>query len=188
MKTRLLTMTTMLAATAALAACSLDSRRGGSIGEQLGVSQNAPGEFLIIARAPIEVPQSFDLPRPQPGAPSRVDVNPLEDAHGALFQSKEPTRLVAPSSGELVLLSGADADGDNSSVRDVLAEEAGPDVNERYGLSTLFGYRIPAQIGAEAEDLDPVEENEELRRRGLLTPTAPPPPPSERGFGVSFSN
>lgn len=186
MKTRFLTVATMIAATAAIAACSLDSRRGGSLRDQLGVAQGTPDEFLIIARAPIEVPSTFDLPRPQPGAPSRVEVDPLSDAHTALFQRPEPVRLNAPSGGEQVLLSGANAADDNSSVRTVLADEAPADVNERYGLSSLFGYRIPSNLGEESEDLDSVEENEALRNRGIPVPTAPPPPESRRGAGLTF--
>jgi len=188
MKTRFLTTATLIAATVAIAACSLDSRRGGSLREQLGVAQGAPDEFLIIARAPIEVPETFDLPRPQPGAPSRVEVDPAADAHKALFLRPDPVRLDTASGGEQVLLSGANADGDNSIVRDVLAEEEGPEINENYGLTSLFGYRIPARIGAASEDLDSVAEVEELRNKGYLTPSAPPKPPSERGFGVTFSN
>ncbi len=188
MKTRFLTTAALIAATAAIAACSLDSRRGGTLREQLGVAQGAPDEFLIIARAPIEVPATFDLPRPQPGAPSRVEVDPAADAHSALFLRPEPVRLGAASSGEQVLLSGANADGDNSTVRDILAEEEGPAINENYGLTSLFGTRIPARLGAASEDLDSVEEVEALRNQGYRTPSAPPKPPSERGFGVSLSN
>lgn len=188
MKTRFLTTATLIAATAAIAACSLDSRRGGTLREQLGVAQGAPDEFLIIARAPIEVPATFDLPRPVPGAPSRVEVDPAADAHSALFQRRNPVRLDAASGGEQVLLSGANAEGDNSTVRAILAVEEEPEVNEKYGLTSLFGTRIPSRLGEDSEGLDSVEEVEDLRNQGYLTPAAPPKPESERGFGVTFSN
>ena len=188
MKTRFLTIAALAAATVAITACSLDSKRGGTLREQLGVAQGAPDEFLIIARAPIEVPASFDLPRPQPGAPSRVDVDPAADAHSALFQRRDPVRLSAASSGEQILLSGADAEGDNSVVRAILEEEEAPEINENYGLTSLFGYRIPSRIGAASENLDSVEETEALRNQGYLTPPAPPKPASERGFGVTLNN
>ena len=188
MKTRFLTVATLVAATAAIAACSLDSRGGGTLRQQLGFAQGAPDEFLIIARAPIEVPPSFDLPRPQPGAPSRVEVDPLADAHSALFLRPDPIRLNAASGGEQVLLSGANAEGDNSVVRDILEEEEGPRDNEKYGLTSLFGYRIPARLGEASEDLDSLEEVEALRQQGFLTPSAPPQPPRERGFGFKLSN
>ena len=188
MKTRFLTTATLIAATAAIAACSLDSRRGGTLREQLGVAQGAPDEFLIIARAPIEVPPTFDLPRPEPGAPSRVEVDPAADAHSALFLRPDPVRLNAASNGEQVLLSGANAEGDNSTVRAILAEEEAPEINEKYGLTSLFGTRIPSRLGAASEDLDSLDEVEALRSQGYLTPSAPPKPASERGFGVTFSN
>lgn len=188
MKTRFLTTATVIAATAAIGACSLDSKRGGTLREQLGVAQGAPDEFLIIARAPIEVPATFDLPRPQPGAPSRVEVDPAADAHNALFLRPDPVRLGAASSGEQVLLSGANADGDNSTVRDILAEEEEPEINENYGLTSLFGYRIPSRLGDSSEGLDSLTEVEDLRNQGYLTPSAPPKPASERGFGVTLTN
>ena len=147
MKSRFLTVATLVAATVAIAACSLDSRRGGTLRQQLGLAQGAPDEFLIIARAPIEIPSSFDLPRPEPGAPSRVEVNPLSDAHNALFLRPEPVRLGAASGGEQVLLSGANAEGDNSVVRDILAERGeGLDGNPGY----LELDQIEAQMAAAA--------------------------------------
>ena len=179
------------AAAAFVSACSVNSE-GGSIGEQLGVTAGAPDEFLIIARKPLEMPASMTLTRPEPGAPSRVDPNPFHDAHASLYREKEPRRLSAPSGGETTLLAGADASGDNSVIRQVLAEDNPDDVERKYGLTSFLGVPIPADFGAEEDSVvTPVAETQLLRRQGYLTPTAPegladdePPPPgffSSRG-------
>lgn len=168
----------------ALAGCTIGSGGGGGLRKQLGF-QDAPDEFLIIARDQIEVPASFDLPRPQPGAPSRVEVDPLADAHEALFDRPEPVRLANASPGETVLLSGAEAADDNSEVRALLAEENEDTGERQFGLTSLFGIPIPARIGEVDEVLDSIDETEELRAEGKPTPAAPPPPPG-RNTGLRF--
>lgn len=180
---RPLTICAIGAAALAAAGCTVSSERGG-LRQQLGLS-SAPDEFLIIARDPIEVPASFDLPRPNPGAPSRVEVDPLADAHQALFQRPDPVRLANASTGEQVLLDGADAEGDNAAIRATLAEED-PDTGERqFGLTYLFGVRVPARLDDIEDQLDSIDEVEALRDQGFLTPAAPPPP-ENRDTGIRF--
>ena len=162
----------IIAAAVAAGGCSVGSE-GGSFGQQLGFSAGAPDEFLIIARKPLEMPPSYSLPRPEPGAPSRVELNPLADAHTSLFNRPEPARLASASTGEQVLLSGADADGDNSVVREVLAGEDPETTERQFGLTSLFGVPIPANFGDPDQIVAPVAETDLLRRQGYLTPTAP---------------
>ena len=165
-----------LAAVALLAGCSINSERGGSIGEQLGVTAGAPDEFLIIARAPLEMPPSFDLPRPQPGALSRIEPDPFVEAESALFGrpvSAARAGAGTPGTGEAALLEGAGATEDNSAVRAALAEEAGP-TERRFGLTSVFGVPIPQNLGEEDALLFSAEEIERLRQQGVPTPAAPP--------------
>lgn len=164
-----------VAAAAALSACSVGS--GGSssgLNETLGITATSPDEFLIIARKPLEIPASFDLPRPQPGAPSRVELDPFSDAHLALFRRPEPVRLASSTQGEQVLLDGADADADNSIIRTVISDED-PFTGERqFGLTSFFGIPIPARIEDDDNVIEGQIETERLRQQGYLTPTAPP--------------
>ena len=164
----------MIGAALLAGACTIGSESG-PIGEQLGFSLGTPDEFLVIARKPIEIPTSFTLPAPQPGAPSLVEPDPFADAHLSLYRRPEPIRLGQASQGEQVLLSGADAASDNSVIRQVLAEED-PDAGERrFGLTSFLGVPIPATVdGLDAAVVRPVSETELLRRQGYLTPTAPP--------------
>ena len=159
----------------AASACSVGSGgSSGGVNEVLGISATSPDEFLIIARKPLELPASFDLPRPQPGAPSRVELDPFADAHAALYRRPDPVRLASSTQGEQVLLSGANADGDNSIIRTVIAgtDPAGED--REFGLTSLFGIPIPAQLSDDDDILDSSGETEQLRQRGYLTPAAPP--------------
>lgn len=183
MISRRLLITSLSLAAFAAAGCTADSQNGG-LRQQLGLSQ-APDEFLIIARDPIEVPASFDLPRPEPGAPSRVEIDPIADAHSALFQRERPVRLATASPGESVLLSGADAEGDNSGIRNVLEDED-PFAGERqFGLTSFLGVPVPASLEEAESALDSIEETQELRRQGLPTPAAPPPD-EDRETGIRF--
>ncbi|MEM7522654.1 MAG: DUF3035 domain-containing protein [Pseudomonadota bacterium] len=174
-----------LMAAIAAAGCSIGSD-GGGVGEQLGLTKTAPDEFLIIARRPLQLPASFDLPTPRPGAPSRVEPNPFSEAHFALFNRPEPIRLTTPGRGEQVLLSGADASADNSGVR-ALIDAEDPNAGERkFGATSFFGFPVPASIEDADSVLPSAEETEELRRKGYLTPTAPPIV-DEDDNGVIFS-
>lgn len=166
--------TAMVGAALLASACSVSSE-GGPIGEQLGFSLGTPDEFLVIAQKPIEVPTSFTLPVPQPGAPSRVARDPFAEAHMSLYRRPEPIRLGQASSGEQVLLSGADAGADNSAIRQVLADEDPESGERRFGLTSFLGVPIPATVeGLQSEAVRPVSETDLLRRQGYLTPTAPP--------------
>jgi hypothetical protein len=169
---QILTATVLLAATAA--GCTYDSKNGGSFGEALGISAQTPDEFLIVANQPLLLPPNFSLPEPTPGVASRIALDPLADAHTALFNRPDPIRLAQTSRGEEVLLSGADADGDNAVIRQVLADEDTSGGERRFGLTSFGGFAIPATLGEIDAVLEPVEETDRLRNEGFLTPTAPP--------------
>lgn len=166
----------VLAVATIAAGCSVSSERGGTLGEQIGVATPAPDEFLIIARAPIEIPPDLSaLPRPQPGTPSRLLPNPFAEAHQTLFGRPQPAPGPAsPGGGEIALLGGAGATGDNSAVRAELDAEATPAAERKYGLTSFFGIPIPATLGENDDYLVSPEENERLRAQGLPTPAAPP--------------
>ena len=171
---RIHSLTAIVLLAAMAAGCTYDSRNGGSFGEALGISAASPDEFLIIARKPLLLPPNFQLTVPTPGVASRVELDPLADAHIALFNRPDPVRLALASRGEEVLLSGADADGDNAVIRQVLAEEDPASGERRFGLTSVFGVPIPANLDELRTQLEPQEENERLRQEGYLTPTAPP--------------
>lgn len=163
------------------AGCSIgsDGTEAGGFRAALGLNSGAPDEFLIISNDPLQLPPSFELTRPTPGAISRVSPNPAGDAHNALFRTEEPTRLAAASPGETVLLTGAGITDDNSGIRAVLAEENPEDGPSDFALTSIFGLAIPRTLS----DLDSVLESrtevENLRQQGYLTPALPPERPED---------
>ncbi|MEM8753033.1 MAG: DUF3035 domain-containing protein [Pseudomonadota bacterium] len=162
-----------VAAATVLSACSVGSQ-GGSVGEQLGFDRGSPDEFLVIAREPLQRPPSFDLPRPQPGAPSRVEPDPLISAQTALLAGEARPEAASASAGEQALLRGAGADVDNSDVRERIAAEDPNAGERRFGLTSLAGFAIPATLEDGDDIVEPRVETEALRSRGLPTPSAPP--------------
>lgn len=177
-----------VAALAALAAgCSASSQDGVGLGARLGLSQTSPDEFLIIARDPLEVPQSFTLPPPQPGAPSRVAPDPLIDAQIAVFQRPGDQQLASASTGERALLGGAGAVGDNGAIRAELSDDRAPEGERKFGLTEVFGIPIPSEIDDFRSVLESGEENEILRQQGLPTPAAPPREDDDKSLSNGFS-
>ncbi|MGB0505205.1 MAG: DUF3035 domain-containing protein [Pikeienuella sp.] len=166
-------LSAILAAAFVLSGCEVGSDTGG-VRSTFGIDQGAPDEFLIIAKQPLQLPPTFDLPRPTPGAPNRVDPDPNAQAYSALYQGTKTEGNAPVSAGERVLLSGANAEGDNSSVRTALNSEEAVVTERKFLLDTFLGIPIPANIGEISSNLASVEEVERLRQQGLRTPAAPP--------------
>jgi hypothetical protein len=162
----------MLAVAAALAGCT-EGRR--SLGSALGLEIASPNPFNVAPRAPLRLPSDLGaLPPPQPGAPSPLDPQPRAAAQAALAQAGRPDAPeAAPSPGELSLLDAAGADLADPRIRASLRAER-PERDDRFGLSSFLGYRVPD--GSEREILSPREEAERLREAGETAPNAPPLP------------
>ena len=158
------------------AGCTIGSNTadGGGIRGALGLNAGAPDEFLIIPNAPLQLPPSFELARPTPGAPSLVAPDAIGDAHAALFQTDKPQRLEVASAGETVLLSGAGISGDNSAIRTTLAEESPDEAGGDFAFTSIFGLAIPKTLGEIDSVLQARTEVENLRQQGYLTPALPP--------------
>lgn len=166
------------------AGCSIgsDGTDTGGIRAAFGLNPGAPDEFLIIPNAPLQLPPSFELTRPTPGAISRVAPDALGDAHAALFQTDKPQRLTVASRGETVLLNGAGITGDNSAIRTTLAEEAPDGASGDFALTSIFGLTIPQTIGDVDSVLQSRTEVENLREKGYLTPAIPPLRPEDDDY------
>ena len=80
-----------------------------NVKEELGLLNNGPDEFTVVKKKPLEMPEGqAALPEPRPGAASRVDPRPSEDAQIALTGRAAPTVTSdAPSKAENALLAAA---------------------------------------------------------------------------------
>lgn len=157
-----------------LAAC------GGSksMRESMGIAAPPPDEFMVVSRAPLELPPDLSaLPPPQPGAPSRVEPDPRAQAQTALMGGEVAVATAAPTAGESALLTAVGAGPQNAAIREQIQQDAAAaPPTRRFGLTSLFGRKIVQDPQAEAERLSPEAEAERLQREGLPAPAAPAAP------------
>jgi hypothetical protein len=145
--------------------------------DAVGLNTPPPDEFLVVSRAPLQMPPRLDaLPPPQPGAPSRVDPNPKAQAQAALAGRPVP-QGAAPSGGEQALLAAA-GPADPAVRGAIRAETAATRPERRFGLDSFFGFPINQNPGAPTDRLDPREEAERLRTTGAAVPVVPPDAPA----------
>ncbi len=158
-----------------LGACTVGSE-GGGFSEQIGLSTPPPDEFAVVANRELQMPSTFDLPTPDPGAPSRVEIRPEDEARAALFSTGE-SGASGPSASEAALLSAAGAGAAEPNIRQTVAaeQEVYVESNQQFGLTSFAGYKIPGPEEAEALNAD--EEARRLAAEGVQTPIAPDAPP-----------
>lgn len=157
---------------AAVAACGGDTSDDRTLVERLTVgSFESPEEFSVLPQKPLELPEDLTaLPPPTPGAPSRVDFRPQEEALVAL--SGRPVKAPANASDAALLrLTGGGAAG----IRQQLAaeDEVYRDNNKGLLLDRLFGKVRDADIYS-GQVLEAETELLRLRRLGIRTPQLPP--------------
>ncbi len=75
---RSLTLASLVLIVAAMTACA-------QARQSLGLGKNPPDEFRIVSRAPLDLPETFELPSPSPGMTRPQELQPQEDAQAALF-------------------------------------------------------------------------------------------------------
>lgn len=165
-----------MVALATLAGCD----RVGNPLEAIGAKIPPPDEFQVIASKPLQMPADANLPEPTPGAPSPLEHDPHADARAALLgvtgSTVEPT--AAPSAGEEVLLSSANAASASGDIRVQLDEEKRQaEANKPYeppSVLELLSISKKEKLD-ESELLDPQVEAERLQQAGTATPVDPNP-------------
>jgi hypothetical protein len=181
MNAMIINMASRIAGPVGMTAMVLALQACGAIGnplEALGSSIPPPDEFQVIARAPLVMPATTNLPEPTPGAPSPLEPNPHRDAQMALLGtfSSPVVETITPSAGEQVLLSSANAAAASSDIRVQLEEEKITEAeNKPYeapSIGALFGGSSEEKVDEETL-LDPVAESQRLQREGYVTPADP---------------
>jgi hypothetical protein len=164
---RLTTSAIFGASMLALAACS----QGTPELMNLRNTEEGPDEFAVLPTAPLEMPETNELPQPTPGARNRVDPDPEGEAIAAL--GGNPARAQGASSG---LISYATRFGVSGDIRPVLAaeDEEYRRRNDGLILERMFGTNLYYEAYRPLA-LDRYAELQRLRRMGVRTPAAPPP-------------
>lgn len=107
-----------------LSLCSILSSCG-NVKDQLGITKDAPDEFAVVTRAPLEMPPSIVLPPPQPGKPRPQENSPQANAKEAVFGTKNAVeQTAAESASESALLEKTGQSNTNPDIRTVVEQDA----------------------------------------------------------------
>ena len=134
--------------------------------EQFDFSRKAPDEFAVVKRAPLEMPPSYTLRPPTPGAPRPQEQGTTEQAAEAVFGETAPSSgtpaATTTSTGEQILLQKSGATTVQNDIRNIVdaetvkrAEEEKPTFDRIMGI-TGKKYEAPAKT------INPVKERERL--------------------------
>ncbi len=88
-----------------------------NVRNSLGLEKEAPDEFAVITRAPLEIPSDLTLPPPQPGMPRPQETSVTQKAQEAVLGEKK-AKSSERSEAESLLLQKTNA---NSSAPDIRA-------------------------------------------------------------------
>lgn len=106
---------------------------GGETGRILGLEQQKPDEFAVVARAPLSLPPDYGLRPPDPNGRRNQDLTPTLDAQRAVFgetlvQRRSNTEQVlrdqGASRGDMALLKQSGAIDADPGIRQVVDEES----------------------------------------------------------------
>lgn len=166
-------MTIVVLALALVAACG--SRDRDVTLTRIKHTGDGPDEFSILPGKPLQEPEDYaSLPAPAPGGTNRTDQTPRADGIVALGGNPDALSGGVRAS-ETALLGHVRRHGSQSDIRRTLAAED-QEVRRRHGRVNIFnlGPNDDYTNAYRRQWLDSSQEQERLRRRGVLTPAAPP--------------
>lgn len=155
-----------------LAACSAGER---SL-HDMRSSTGGPDEFSVMPVGPLELPDTFTLPTPTPGARNRTDADPKGDAIVALGGNRAAQSAGGIPTADAALVARASRNGVIPNIRETLAAEDAQFRRIRKRFS-LFGGALARNRyfkAYSAQALDAYAELQRFRSLGIATPTAPP--------------
>ncbi|MCO4848476.1 MAG: DUF3035 domain-containing protein [Yoonia sp.] len=156
----------------ALAACSAGERPL----HDMRSSTGGPDEFSVMPVAALELPDTFTLPTPTPGASNRTDADPKGDAIAALGGNRAARSAGGIPAADAALVARAGRNGVIPNIRATLAAEDAQFRQTRKRFS-LFGGVLSRNRyfkAYAAQALDAYAELQRFRNLGIATPTAPP--------------
>lgn len=122
--------------------------------------RKTPDEFQVLARKPLKMPGTLDLPEPRLGETSPLEPDPTTDAVVALLGVPVANASTQPSAGEQALLSAANASAaDSQSAAQLEQAERAVRETQPYQPPTLLEL-----LEGEEEDPDTLVPAEEARR------------------------
>ncbi len=100
--------------------------------EEIGLNRHTPDEFMVMKRAPLEIPEDMAaLPTPQPGMPRPQETQAVAQAKQVVIGDSSVTHSETASSLEATLLNKAGANQVPGNIRSVVNKEATEDNNDK---------------------------------------------------------
>lgn len=133
-----------------------------TVKDELGLARHTPDEFMVMKRAPLEVPEDLaHLPKPQPGAQRPQETPALAQAKQAVIGQDSVTKIGQASGAEQALLMKAGAGTNTEDIRELVNKEAA----EQSDTNTPVMKKL-LNIGSDqpaATIVDPVKEAERIQ-------------------------
>ncbi len=135
--------------------------------EQLGLTRQSPDEFAIVKRAPLEMPPSYALRPPTPGATRPQEQASQEQARTVVFGAEEvrTTPSAAPDNVEEALLQRAGGDMAQPNIRATVDHEISIlEPKEKPVAEKLLGITMGRKSEKPATVVDAQAEAERLKK------------------------
>lgn len=138
-----------------LAGCS-------GVSDQLGLKKQAPDEFAVVKRAPLQLPPNYTLRPPTPGAQRPQEQRTSDAARETLLGKQERIYNSDGSSGEKALLGQIGANEAEPDIRQTLERETGIiGVQEQSVAERLLS--LDSKPKEHGTVLDPYEESQRIK-------------------------
>jgi len=137
----------------------------------MGLEKSPPDEFVIVSRAPLEVPPDFSLRPPKAGALRPQEATPTQKARQTVFRAGGDQQQAQfdqgnRSQGEMALLKQVgQGSGDNAIRQQVDDETARQVAASRTFVDSLLFWKKPEEPGTV---VDPQKETQRLRENVAL--------------------
>ncbi len=134
--------------------------------EELGLTRQAPDEFAVIKRAPLEMPPDYSLRPPRPGMARPQEAQPEKQAKAAVFGdgSSQQTRT-QPGGGESALLQKAGSQIAQPGIRARIDHETAVlEPKDKPVAEKLLGWSMGGDEKASATIVDAKGEAERLKK------------------------
>ncbi|MCX7380728.1 MAG: DUF3035 domain-containing protein [Alphaproteobacteria bacterium] len=139
---------------------------GSDLSRSFGLTRDSPDEFLVTPRAPLSMPPSYVLARPQPGAPRPQELSPRAAVESTLTQStSSATGAMSPGQTALLQAAGPPPPAD---IRAQVNRQAGIDDPAPGFVDKMQFWLLPREPGV---IVDPNVEAQRLRENAALGKT-----------------
>ncbi len=139
--------------------------------ETMGLTKQAPDEFAIVTRAPLNIPPQFDLRPPKPGSSRPQETTPRSEARKILLKNTSRRGILKKnktinsgkiSDGEEAFLQKADALTVDPTIRKVIKKETSGLIEVNKGLLRKIIFWKPKENSGKV--IDAPKEARRLRK------------------------